>query len=114
MSPSAASRPLAPKKSIATICAELRLQARELRLRLGRCSRTRRLGPECRCEGARLLGERFVVRVAGLVEQRPHLLIGKAVDSRASQIEGLAAAFGDLRAAATRNPPAPASVAGSA
>jgi hypothetical protein len=72
---------MAPKKSMATTCARhLRNRATcvlraTLGDRFGLCIGAQRLR-----HGARRLGHVFVIGIARLVEKRPDLLVGKAID----------------------------------
>ena len=94
-SPSAASRPSAPKKSIAVIWA-----SRALRRASCAFASARRSGgaivAERRGEGAELLGELLVILVARSVEQGPDLLVGEALDEPGLADDRLAAALHDL------------------
>ena len=92
---SAFSRPMAPKKSMETTWARrLRKRAtcvRRSRERLGLCIGAQRLR-----HGTCVLGHVVVVGVARLVEERPDLLIRKAVDQACLTDDRFTAAFDDL------------------
>ena len=85
---------MAPKKSMETTCAR-RLRNRATCMRRSAIASGFALGAQLR-QGAHVLGHVFVVGVARLVEERPDLLVRKAVDQPRLADDGFAAAFDDL------------------